>query len=112
MKMGDTVKWENVPNNSLVFDDFIFVMEKHTTNWDGYVVFHKGNDLGEWIGNSERWSEDKPIGCWEWTNKYHIHSPTVIIIALNLSGNESISELRKLFIRGHKFSIIRKHYLL
>lgn len=110
MKIGDIVNWEDVPNNSIVFDDFISVMEKHTTDWDGYVVFHKANNLGEWIGNNERWSEYKPIGCWDWNDRLHIHSPTVTIIALNLSGNESILELRKLFIEGRKLSIIRKYY--
>lgn len=110
MKIGDIVKWEDVPNNSIVFDDFIVVMEKHTTNWNNWVVFHKANDLGEWIGNSQTWSEDKPIGCWEWIDKDHIHSPTVILITLNLSGNESMAELRKLFIKGRKLSLIRKYY--
>lgn len=92
-KVGDIVNWEDVPNNSLVFDDFASDTEDVNKNWH---VFRKIHGMGISIGSkSEGFEECLFDGDWKWSKKTY-HSPKVQIMALSISGQESSEELKEI----------------
>ncbi len=93
IKVGDSVKWEDVPDGSIVFDDFF--EEYGTTN--SWYVFRKFKGMCRCVGTFQNDWNDRNVNddYTTWCNK-SVHSPKVKIIALNLTGNESGQELKDL----------------
>lgn len=95
IKVGDMVNWEDVPDNSLVFDDFAFEYG-HSKNW---CIFYKAEGCFTFVGSHRSdWSK-LIISDRKWNTK-NIHSPKVTIIALNLNGTESVKEITEKFLKS------------
>ena len=93
IKVGDMVNWEDVPDNSLVFDDFAFEFG-HSKNW---WVFYKAKECFAFSGNYEGEWRPLVVSDRKWNTK-NIHSSKVKIIALNLNGTESVKEITEKFL--------------
>jgi hypothetical protein len=95
IKVGDTVNWEDVPDNSLVFDDFAFDYGDSKRWW----VFYKAKGCFAFSGNYENEWRPLVVSDKKWNTK-QAHSPQVKIIALNLNGTESVKEITEKFLNS------------
>ena len=95
IKVGDMVNWEDVPDNSLVFDDFAFEYGDSKRWW----VFHKAKGCFAFSGNYEGEWRPLIVSDRKWNSK-NVHSPQVKIIALNLNGTESAKEITEKFLNS------------
>ena len=88
-KVGDMVKWEDVPDGALVRD-----VSTEVVGW--WHAARKVNGRGAWVGNDRnQWNAFDGRGLWHWASQGH-DSETVTIIALGLTGGEDEDVLRGL----------------
>jgi predicted RNA-binding protein YlxR (DUF448 family) len=91
-KVGDAVRWEDVPNGALIRD-----VSKEVPGW--WHAARKVNGRGAWVGNDrDQWNAFDGRGLWGWATQSH-DSETVTIIALGLTGEEDEDTLRSLVAR-------------
>lgn len=91
-KVGDAVKWEDVPDGALVRD-----VSTEVAGW--WHAARKVNGRGAWVGNDRnQWNAFDGRGLWDWATQHH-DSDTVTILALGLTGAEDEDRLRGLVAR-------------
>lgn len=83
LKIGDLLSWDNIPANSLVEERYgvYFLVDKEKYE----IVSHDGLI---WERNL-KWTRNSFDGA-------RSNTPDFILIEMNLSGNESIEDLKKL----------------
>lgn len=99
VSVGDWVAWDDVPIGALVLDDGDAYANRQADG--GRVVGIRGHG-NTWESRADMLHGD-PEGPWVWGEQGRL-SAHVVIIALDLTGNETADELRALaeaFERDH-----------